>query len=331
MDMLAQALVQAEAGAALALVTVIGVRGSAPRHLGTKMLVGADGATVGTVGGGQVEQEAARLAAEVAAGAPARRLRSHLVSDLAGRCGGTMEFWIEPVGLSLGVLQEAQACRGRRQPAVLITDLTGDLTAPPKRVELRDRLAERHPYCEGEQLIEPLWPPERVILFGAGHVAQAIGRLAAEVDFEVAVCDDDETGALSALGRSSWLRASVDSFDVRDVEATLGPLGLADYVLIVTRDHAMDERILERLLPRDGLAYLGLIGSRRKIGGFRKRLTAKGLASPERWARLRAPIGLDLGAETPAEIAVAVVAQLVHVRRRSGASALDYAPVAEEI
>ncbi|HWN67212.1 MAG TPA: xanthine dehydrogenase accessory protein XdhC [Haliangium sp.] len=323
MKILSQAVERAQAGERLALVTVLAVRGSAPRHEGTKMLVNADGAITGTIGGGRIEQEATAAGAEVAAGAPARRLQQHLVHDLAMCCGGSMELYIEPVAPSLPALRQAVAMHSARRPALLITPLDGG----PKRVEEPAAPAQREPVCEDDRLIEPLWPPERVVLFGAGHVSRAVAPLAAEVGFEVVVCDDDETGALGRLGEPSWVSRIVDSFEMRDVEAAIGGLGWGDYVLVVTRDHALDERILERVLPNAAITYLGLIGSRGKVGRIRKRLAARDAATDERWARLHAPIGLDIGAETPAEIAVAVVAQLIHVRRRGTGSAMDFAPV----
>jgi xanthine dehydrogenase accessory factor len=323
MKILSQAVERARAGERLALVTVLAVRGSAPRHEGTKMLVTAEGAITGTIGGGRIEQEATQAGAEVAAGAPARRLRQHLVRDLAMCCGGSMELYVEPVAPSLPALHQALAMHAARRPALLITPLDGG----PKRVEEPAAPAQREPVCEDDRLIEPLWPSERVVLFGSGHVARAIAPLAAEVGFEVVVCDDDETGALARLGDPPWVSRTVDSFELRDVETAIGRLGWGDYVLVVTRDHALDERILERVLPNAAITYLGLIGSRGKVGRIRKRLAARDPATDERWARLHAPIGLDIGAETPAEIAVAVVAQLIHVRRRGTRSVLDFAPV----
>jgi xanthine dehydrogenase accessory factor len=323
MNILRQAVARAEAGERLALVTVIAVRGSAPRHAGTKMLVSADGAITGTIGGGRIEQEATQAGAEVAAGAPARRLRQHLVRDLAMCCGGSMELYVEPVTPSVPALRQALAWHEARRPTLLITPLDGSA----KRAEETATLAQREPVCEDDRLIEPLWPTERMVLFGSGHVARAIAPLAAEVGFEVVVCDDDETGALTRLGQPPWLTRAVESFELREVEAEIGRLGWGDHVLVVTRDHALDERILEHLLPNPTLTYLGLIGSRGKVGRIRKRLAARGVATDERWARVYAPIGLDIGAETPAEIAVAVIAQLIHVRRRGQRSALDFAPV----
>ncbi len=312
MELLRQALSRIETGEPVAMVTVIRVSGSAPRHIGAKMLVDVHGRSFETIGGGRVEHDVTRAAAEVAAGAPARRVRHHLVRDLAMCCGGSMEFYIESLQPSSAALREALAHLQRREPAVIVTPLDGS----PKTVRTMPSPVIRAPTCRDDSLIEPLWPRERLVIFGAGHVARAIGPVAAGVDFDVLFCDDGETGAAADLRDADWLRGMVESFDTRDVEAELGRLGIGDYALIMTREHAIDQRVLEQLLERESLTYLGLIGSRGKIARFRKRLEAKGALTSEGWARLHAPIGIDIGAETPEEIAISVVAELISVRRQ---------------
>lgn len=311
MELLRQAVRRAEAGESLALVTVIRVGGSTPRHVGTKMLVDAAGRIYDTIGGGKVEMEVTSAAMEVAQGGAARIVRRQLVRDLAMCCGGAMECYVEPVASSIEALRTAIELWDARVPTLLVTPLDGR----PKFVE-RISTPEIPGYsCTEERFIEPVRPRDRIILFGAGHVARALGPVAASVKFEIIVCDDDETGALTHVSGAPWVTKTVESFDVRDVEADLGPLGTGDYAVIMTRDHGIDQEVLEQLLPKESLAYLGLIGSEGKIGRFHKRLTAKGVATEARWSRLHAPIGLDIGAETPDEIAVAVVAELVRVRR----------------
>ncbi len=311
MELLVDAVARSTAGEPVALATVVGAWGSVPRHVGAKMLVDVAEGTVGTIGGGRIELEVTRAAAEVAAGAPPRLLRHHLVRDLAMCCGGTMEVYLEPVAPSLEALREALRHWQERRPALLVTPLDG--TA--KLLEPLAVHAARRPRRDGGQFFEPVWPRERVLLFGAGHVAGAIGPLAARVGFEVVVCDDDELGAVTSP--PPWAAKVIESFEIADVERALGTIGAGDFAVIVTRDHALDQRILEQLLGHETLSYLGLIGSVGKIGRFRKRLAAKGLYSDTRWARLHAPIGLDIGAETPEEIAIAVVAELIAERRRA--------------
>ncbi len=308
MELLRQVL-SVQRGRPAALATVIRVSGSAPRHPGAKMLVFDSGDTVGTIGGGRVEQQVANAAKAVANGAPSRRCRYHLVRDLAMCCGGTMDVYVEPLAPSLEVIGEALEHWRQRRPVTLVTPLDGQ----PKRLELACRNNLRSPRCEQGEFLEPVLPPDRVVLFGAGHICRAVVPLLVQVGFEVVVCDDGETEAEPP----ALAHGLVDSFDVRDVEAALGPLGVGDYGVIVTRDHAIDQAILERLLPRTEITYLGLIGSLGKIGRFKKRLVAKGIATPERWRRLSAPIGIDIEAETPAEIAISIVAELVRVRNRA--------------
>ncbi len=312
MDLLRRAVERARAGEPLALATVVAVAGSAPRHPGAKMLVHADGSSFGTIGGGRVEEEVRRVAMEVAAGAPARLVTHHLVRDLAMCCGGSMELYLEPVAPSADALDQVLAALAGRGASLLVTPLDGG----PKFVEPLPPGPSTRPRREGARFLEPVAPPERLFIFGCGHVARALGPLAASVGFQVVVCDDGETGALAEPVTGSHMH--VASFDVRDVERELGALGRGDWIIVLTRDHGIDQRILEQLLPGDELSYLGVIGSAGKIGRFRKRILAKGLATEAQWARVHGPIGLDIGAETPAEIAVAVVAQLIEQQRRRG-------------
>jgi xanthine dehydrogenase accessory factor len=305
-----------------ALCTVIEATGSTPRHVGARMAVLPDGGLVGTIGGGRVEQEVAAAAREVIAGGPARRVRHHLVRDLAMCCGGTMELVIAPLAPSAPALQAMVRARAERRATIVETPLDGGpLRVRPATV---DELARRRPERAGHALIELVRPLDRVILFGAGHVARAIGPLARSCGYQVVVCDDGDTGAVDPP--PPWAHAVVDSFDPADLVRQVGPLGAGDHVLIVTRDHAVDQRVLEQLIGRDDLSYLGMIGSRGKVGRFHKRLAAKGLVDDASWARLRAPIGLDLGAETPEEIAVAVMAELIALRRRGEPRAGDWRP-----
>jgi len=310
MELYERALRLVQGGTPLAMATVIRVSGSTPRHLGATMLVDTDANIFGTIGGGTVERDVTEAAARVAAGGAARLLRRDLIRDLAMCCGGSMEFYIEPVAPSTDAMVRALALWHARAPGRLVTPLDG----APKRVEELPEHGVRAPWLAEDNFYEPIWPRDRVVLFGSGHVARALGPVLARVDFLPVVCDDDETGALA--NSPEWAHRVVSSFELSDIERELGRLGVGDYVVIATRDHAIDQRLLEHLLANESLSYLGLIGSRGKIGRFRKRLAAKGIATEERWQRLHAPIGVDISAETPAEIAVSVAAELVRIRNR---------------
>jgi len=319
-----QALRALDAGRGVAIACVIGARGSTPRHLGARMAVADDGEQWGTVGGGRIEQLVVAAAREVAAGAAPRVVRQHLVRDLAMCCGGSMEVVVTPAAGSRAAIA---ALAGDRTPRILATPLDGSPLA--LRAPGPGDPRPHHPVVAGGVLLERLGAAERAIVLGLGHVARHLGPLLAGVGFGVVVCDDGETGATDVA--TPWATEVIESFDVAEIERRVGGFSVDDFVLIVTRDHAIDQRLLEQLIVRDDLGYLGMIGSRGKVGRFRKRLAARGLLDGEvgaaRWARLRAPIGLNVGAETPEEIAIAIAAELVAVRRRGVPAAAEWTPV----
>jgi xanthine dehydrogenase accessory factor len=186
--------------------------------------------------------------------------------------------------------------------------------------ELNDDFAQENGLVCGGQMdvhIDPLEPTPHLYILGAGHVGWHLGRLASDAGFRVHVVDDREKFA------------SLDRFpDAEEVTATPIPEWLdaaalppAAFVVVVTRGHTHDLDAMRALAPRD-LRYLGLIGSRAKVRRIYDVLVAEGvpLGSLE---RIRAPIGLDIGAVTPAEIAVSIMAELIAVRR--GAATADMA------
>jgi len=237
-------------------------------------------------------------------------LTRDLGRDLAMCCGGRMDVWIEPVDAGrAAALAEAAARRAARVPCALATSLDG---GGKQVVDDDEVLRTRRPRLEDERFVEPVLPTDRLVLFGAGHVAAALAPLAQRVGFEVVVCDEDERFASTERFPGARI---LPTFDAGEAAAALAPFGPGDHAIILTRDHAVDQAILEKLLPR-ALAYLGLIGSRGKLGRFRRQLAAKGIGDQAAWARLRAPVGIDIGAETPEEIAVSVVAELVSLRAR---------------
>jgi xanthine dehydrogenase accessory factor len=304
-----------DSGRQVAIAAVTGASGSTPRHLGARMAVASDGEQWGTVGGGKIEQLVVEAAREVAAGGEPRVVRQHLVRDLAMCCGGSMEVAITPAAAS----RDAVAALAKGGSGVLLTPLDGGplRLRPPVPGDPR----AHQPRIDDGVLVERIGG-ERVIMFGLGHVARRLGPHLAALGFVVVACDDGETGATDTP--PAWASEVIESFDVREVEGRLGGFGPDDHVLIITRDHSIDQQLLEQLIGRDEIGYLGMIGSRGKVGRFRKRLEAKGLYDEARWARLRAPIGLDIGAETPEEIAIAIAAELVALRRTGQAKVGDW-------
>lgn len=164
--------------------------------------------------------------------------------------------------------------------------------------------------CGGrtEVYVEPVGARDRIVVYGAGHVARALAPVLVALDFRVTVVDDREEWADPAAFPGCEL-ALVDA----RAHARALPPDPDRYVLLVTHDHALDQDLGEVLLAQDA-AWIGMIGSRGKVARFFVRWEAAGVP-PERFARLCAPVGLDLGAETPAEIAVSIAAEIVRVRR----------------
>lgn len=249
----ARALVELlERGERGALATVVRTSGSTPQHAGARMLFRRDGTTVGTVGGGAIENAVLAALRTCLADAQPRLIAHDLGHDLSMCCGGRMEVFIEP--------------------------------------------------------IEAL---QRLILFGAGHVAVPTAALAKTVGFRVTVVDEREE--LNTPERFP----DCERLLLTPAEAAqqITP-GAGDFLLVVTHDHRLDEEALD-VFARLPHRYLGLIGSRRKIFRILQRIHARRGLPP--LDRVYAPVGLDLGAATPNEIAVSIVAELVALRHGKAA------------
>jgi xanthine dehydrogenase accessory factor len=163
--------------------------------------------------------------------------------------------------------------------------------------------------------VESLRQRPPLILLGAGHCAQALCALAARAGFDVTVADPREELAVGA--RFPDAVAVVDDYEREDLERM--PFGADAYVVIATHDHQVDQQLVERALAKPS-RYLALVGSLRKAMLTRERCLNKGFAQ-ELVEKLRCPAGLDIGAETPEEIALSVVAEMVQVRRTEDAAA----------
>ena len=163
--------------------------------------------------------------------------------------------------------------------------------------------------------IDPITPTPRVCIIGAGHVGYHTAQLAATVGFRVVVVDDRASFADPARFPTA------ERVDVADIPEWLrtADIGSRDSLVIVTRGHREDLDAVRAAQGRE-TAYVGLIGSRAKIARLCARIEEEG-DDPATMARVHAPIGLDLGAVSPEEIAVSIVAELVAVRRGAGASA----------
>ena len=165
--------------------------------------------------------------------------------------------------------------------------------------------------CGGtvEIFVEPILPDPKLILMGAGHIGQAVAQVAHRVGFNVAVVDDRESFANRERfpqAEELVVAAFEEGFDAITVSQT-------SFILIATRGHGYDQVVLEQALQTPA-GYIGMVGSRRKTQIIVQKLLEKGI-SPRALSRLYAPIGIEIGSETPEEIAVSVVAELIAILR----------------
>lgn len=229
------------------------------------------------------------------------------------RDDGSMVGTVGGGAIEAQVLEACRACLRDGCPRVVKAHLVRDLGM----------------CCGGtmEVFVEFLAPEARLIVLGAGHVAQAIAPVAAGVGFRVVVLDDRE----DLLEHPALAGATRLARDVDELDAALPDLSPADFVLIVTRDHARDEQALAHLLRRPH-RYLGMIGSVRKVHAVLARILRReeGLGRPPPdLSRVRAPVGLALGGRTPAEIAISVVAELLSERHGGTGAAMNVVPQAQ--
>jgi xanthine dehydrogenase accessory factor len=305
------------AGRTAMLATIVERAGSAPRGVGTAMVVAESGTQTGTVGGGSMEH-LARQDALVLLSENTCAIRSYDIhADVSGSAAGSVTILFRPfsgeagekltklIRISLESAQEAYlvcelANNCARESSLLSSEQLCSvcgLSCPPKEAML----------TEGEPrwLIEPVLPAPRVILFGGGHVAQCMARQLALLEYRIWVVEDREVFAKQELFPMS---ECVILSDYAQVEPLI-KITKRDHGIVMSRGHVTDEQILSWLL-RSEADYIGCIGSRQKIAQIREHLLTKGISQAQ-IDRLHAPIGLDIGAETPAEIAVSVAAELI--------------------
>lgn len=321
------------AGESVVAVTVTGTRGSAPRETGAKMLVTTD-ETIGTIGGGRLEYECSRIAAGMLGDGDRRELRTFTLGASMGQCcGGVVDVLFEPLGTEPWFANLA-ALHDRRERAVVVTPLDAGgskaivsegesfaATDLPEEIaaRAREQLAGDGEACVlGGYLLEPVVDSGFTIaVFGAGHVGRAVTRVLAGLDCRVRWVD-------SRRGVFSALPANVHAVETDDPAREVAALPAGAFYLVMTHSHAIDFDVVSRVLGRGDAAYCGLIGSRSKRRRFEKRLRALGVAEPK-LARLTCPIGVDgISGKRPAEIAVAVAAELLRTREALAARINDY-------
>jgi len=335
-----------------AVATILKAVGSTPCKAGAKAIIDSGGATLGTIGGGAVEARAQQLAVEaIKIGRPLVfdfNLEGNAVEGSDPICGGMMRVLVDPTAARYEpAYSAASKARLRRQRGVLLTTVRGEKDpevektpdidvlffaeaeipadfAFPNADALRSVLAreetalfvsQSHP--EGQRLevlVEPLVPNSLLVIAGGGHVGQALALQADLVGFDILVLDDRMEFTVAGLFPEGAITRC------GPVDEEIGRLSIGDdtYIVIVTRGHRHDAEALAACLKKPA-AYIGMIGSRRKVEMMRKEFVDTGLATVAEFDRVYAPIGLDIGSVTVPEIAASIGAQLIAVRRKGAA------------
>ncbi len=343
-----------EAKEQLALATIINRVGSAPREAGAKYLVKKDGTPIGSIGGGCVEADVWQEARKTMEKGEGKVLHFNLTSEQLAEggliCGGNIDIFLEPIMEdSLNIYREVLKVRQQGGAGILATVISVDgvfpktegvkefIKASGEKVgslfmgeELEERIlkeAERllrvkkievmtissaetaQPWKTLEILLEPIISEPTVYIFGAGHISQQLVPLVKKVHFKTVVIDDREMFA----NRDRFPEA--DEVIVIEFEKAFEQLTIdqSSYIVIVTRGHLYDGLILGNAVKTNA-HYIGMIGSKRKIQTLYQNLLKKEVPK-EALDKVHAPIGLDIHSETPEEIAVSIVAQLIKERR----------------
>ena len=307
----------------VALATVVSTWGSAPVPVGGQLVVGPDDRFQGSISGGCVEGDVIAEAADVMAGGRPRLMEFGVAEETAWRaglpCGGTIKVLLEPLARArdAGYIDQILAARRLRSSLVVTTNVvTGTrqvfgpgMATPPEVARcLSNGDSRLIDLPEGNVFVHTLQPPVRVVIAGGTNIGQVLAELARQVGYDVIVVDPraafvtaERFGATSS--RTEW------------PEVSLTTLGLDARTAVVALTHAahIDDEALSVALRSDCL-YIGALGSKRTHAKRLERLEAAGFGKNE-LARIHAPIGLSIGAQGPAEIAVSILAEIIKVAR----------------
>ena len=322
---LSRALAELNARRSVMLVTIVAEQGSAPRGPGSQMLVGVDGQLTGTIGGGQVERQSELLALSLLK--ERRSQMQHFALTQAGAdslgmaCGGDVtvlfQFISPEDALWRSVLETALVRLIAAQPGWLIMRTDGSAPALLDKEtvaagSLPEDIAQalRTPgfSMAAGYISLPLPIGQRALLFGAGHISQALCPLLTTVDFRPVVFDDRPELANTSLFPTAEQVICGDFTRISDYLTITDE----DFVVIMTSGHMRDFQVEDQVLRGD-FAYVGVIGSRRKTASVNQRLREAGIPE-EAIALVHTPIGTPILAVTPEEIAVSIAGEMIQVR-----------------
>ncbi len=302
-------------GRGAALATVVETWGSAPRRAGSQLAISGAGEIAGSVSGGCVEGAVVAEALDAMQSGTSVMLE-YGVSDgdafaVGLACGGTIRVLVEPVGTVMPVvlLKDLVAARKARTPVAYITGEGVEKRLAYEGFEARFRRDSSGFEDDGQTFIAIHNPPLRLCIVGAVHIAQALVPMARIAGYDLRVIDPRESFATGARFPDAEIL-----HDWPDEALRATGLDARTALVLLTHDPKLDDPALEQALGSD-VFYIGALGSKRTHAARVERLQAKGF-SEDQIARVRGPIGLDLGATGPAEIAVAILAEMVQVLRR---------------
>ena len=306
----------------LVLATVVAVKGSTPREVGAKMLVTAQG-QVGTIGGGAGEAKVYQQALEVLATGEKQLVEINLLGneeDSQGVCGGVMEVWLEKWQgeIAIALIQQILNYLKTGQSIILTTPLSQDRSP---HLLLNDLIPPLKRGARGDLLefIEKIIPPPTLLIVGAGHCGVALAKVAHFMGMRIMVVDDRPDFAHPA-------QFPLDTVIIIDTVANiLNQIEKIEnlYIALVTRNYQQDIAAVRSLFDFSAhisLQYLGIIGSIKRIKIVQQHLEKLGYNFQD-FPHIYAPIGLDIGALTPEEIAISICAEILKVKQgRTGKS-----------
>lgn len=336
-------------GEPMALATIIGVRGSTYRRAGARLLITQSGQQTGNISGGCLEGDVAVVAAEVQERRVPRLMRYDLTADddpvwgLGLGCNGAIEVFVEPTTGDDLLWRAARETLDSDDAVVIATVVEGTTAAPAGRravlwpdgrrqgslgdaaadaalgrLELeafRDRRSGTHTVQSAagplRLFVDVLHPPPRLVVCGAGHDAIPVVRFASQLGWRVIVVDRREAllNHDRFPGAGGFVRTDFPEAGKRV------PTDERTYVLVMTHNYMHDRDLLRAFLPT-GAAYLGMLGPRARTEKILRELQAEGVVlDASRHAHIFGPVGLDIGSETPDEIAVAALGEILAVAR----------------
>jgi xanthine dehydrogenase accessory factor len=323
----------AAAGESAVLLTVAGIRGSAPREIGAKMIVTAT-QTIGTIGGGQLEYQSTRIAVGLLQESVPTLRSFPLGSSMGQCCGGVVEILFEPGTDGIPAwLRDLRALHGQREPAVIATHISQ--SAPAKLivtdskvyatidnagddgvVAVARRLLESGAKAvrEVQEFYEPVTVSDlNIAVFGAGHVGRAVVTALSRLDSNIRMVD-------SRRKVFREVPANVRTIEALNPALEVAAMSAGSFYLVMTHSHALDFEICDRILRRDDARYCGLIGSVSKRRRFEKRFRQQGMPQSLLDA-LSCPIGVQgISGKKPAEIAVSAAAEILRIYEQAAAA-----------